>query len=150
MPNMIDMIRERMREKSTEELRRIYDEHNKAEWSDDAFEAVRQILVERGAINETPRDKAGEARAGDPDSPPVVSSYRPATQALFAGPLTQRVSVVDLDIPFWRMVRLMVKSAFAAIPAVFILCAAIFIVFMVIGILFGGVAALLQLIQPHR
>ena len=67
-----------------------------------------------------------------------------------AQPAIQRVSVVDLDIPFWRMVALMVKSAFAAIPAIIIIWGVIFIIFMIVAVVFGGFAALLQSLQPHH
>lgn len=45
-----------------------------------------------------------------------------------------RIAVVDLDIPFWRMVAIMIKWTFAAIPAVIIVS----IIFGIIGALLGG------------
>jgi hypothetical protein len=41
----------------------------------------------------------------------------------------QEVVVVDINIPFWSMVTLMVKWAFAAIPAFIILYVWAFILF---------------------
>jgi hypothetical protein len=41
-------IRERMAAKSTEELHHIYDTHDEAQWTPEAFEAIRQLLSERG------------------------------------------------------------------------------------------------------
>ena len=41
----------------------------------------------------------------------------------------QEVVVVDIDIPFWSMVTLMVKWAIAAIPAFIILYVWVFILF---------------------
>jgi hypothetical protein len=45
-----------------------------------------------------------------------------------------RIAVVDLDIPFWRMVMIMIKWTFAAIPAVIIVS----IIFGIIGAVVGG------------
>jgi hypothetical protein len=51
-----------------------------------------------------------------------------------------RIAVVDIDIPFWRMVAIIIKWAFASIPAVIIIS----IIFGIIGaILGGGMMALL-------
>ncbi|MGJ8668970.1 MAG: zinc-ribbon domain-containing protein [Oceanococcus sp.] len=46
-----------------------------------------------------------------------------------------RVSVVDFDVPFGRMVMLMVKMAFAAIPAV-----------LIIWLIIGGFGALISVL----
>ncbi len=40
-----------------------------------------------------------------------------------------RVAIADVDIPFWRMVAIMIKWTFAAIPAVIIVS----IIFGIIG-----------------
>jgi hypothetical protein len=45
-----------------------------------------------------------------------------------------RIAVVDLDIPFWRMVVIMIKWTFAAIPAVIIVS----VIFGIIGAILGG------------
>ena len=45
-----------------------------------------------------------------------------------------RIAVVDIDIPFWRMVAIIIKWAFASIPAVIIIS----IIFGVLGALLGG------------
>ena len=51
-----------------------------------------------------------------------------------------RVSIADVEIPFWRMVAIMIKWTFAAIPALIIVS----IIFGIIGaILGGGLVALL-------
>ena len=47
------------------------------------------------------------------------------------------VVIVDVQIPFWSMVVLMVKSAFAAIPALFIVGFVILIFTAIFGRLFG-------------
>lgn len=46
------------------------------------------------------------------------------------------VRIVDVRMPFWSMVILMVKWAIAAIPALLILCAVASVVVSVFGILF--------------
>jgi hypothetical protein len=48
-----------------------------------------------------------------------------------------RISIVDVEIPFWRMVAIMIKWTLAAIPAVIIVS----IIFGVIGAVFGGIFA---------
>ena len=45
-----------------------------------------------------------------------------------------RVAIADIDIPFWRMVMIIIKWAFASIPAVIILS----IIFGIIGAILGG------------
>ena len=45
-----------------------------------------------------------------------------------------RIAVVDIDIPFWRMVAIIIKWAFASIPAVIIIS----IIFGIIGAVIGG------------
>ena len=51
-----------------------------------------------------------------------------------------RVAIADIDIPFWRMVAIILKWSFASIPAIIIFSIIIGIVSAVIG---GGIMALL-------
>jgi hypothetical protein len=46
-----------------------------------------------------------------------------------------RVAIADMDIPFWRMVAIMIKWSLAAIPAVIVIS----IIFSIIGAIFGGI-----------
>jgi hypothetical protein len=46
-----------------------------------------------------------------------------------------RVAIADMDIPFWRMVAIMIKWSLAAIPAVIVIS----IIFGIIGAVFGGI-----------
>jgi len=50
------------------------------------------------------------------------------------------VVIVDVQIPFWSMVVLMVKSAFAAIPALFI----VWIVILMFTTIFGGLFGVIR------
>jgi hypothetical protein len=50
-----------------------------------------------------------------------------------------RVAIADIDIPFWRMVAIMIKWSLAAIPAVIVIS----IIFGVIGVIIGIVAAMI-------
>ena len=52
-----------------------------------------------------------------------------------------RVSIADVEIPFWRMVAIIIKWTFAAIPAMIILS----IIFGIIGAIIGGGLAILGL-----
>lgn len=45
---LVEAVRRNMQEKPTEELTRIDKDHNKNEWSEEAFEAIRQVLIARG------------------------------------------------------------------------------------------------------
>jgi hypothetical protein len=55
-----------------------------------------------------------------------------------------RVSIADVDIPFWRMVAIIIKWAFASIPAIIIVS----IIFTIIGALVGVVVGILGLSIP--
>jgi hypothetical protein len=59
-----------------------------------------------------------------------------------AGP--HRIAIVDIDISFWRMVAIIIKWAFASIPAVIIIS----IIFAIVGALLGAVVAMLGLSIP--
>ena len=48
-----------------------------------------------------------------------------------------RVSIADVEIPFWRMVAIIIKWTLAAIPAVIIVS----IIFGILGAVFGGIIA---------
>lgn len=46
-----------------------------------------------------------------------------------------RVAIADVDIPFWRMVAIIIKWSFASIPAMIIIA----IIFSGIAVVFGGI-----------
>lgn len=52
------------------------------------------------------------------------------------GPV-ERTVITDIDIPFWRLVAILIKWTFAAIPAAIIVWLIIMIIAGVIGSLFG-------------
>jgi hypothetical protein len=51
---------------------------------------------------------------------------------------TQKIVVVDLRIPFFRLVFFLVKLSLAAIPAALILAAIGFVLSAILAALFGG------------
>lgn len=51
-------------------------------------------------------------------------------------PAPQPVVVTDVDIRFWSMVRLLVKLAFAGIPAMLIVMFIVYFVGMMLGMVF--------------
>lgn len=57
-------------------------------------------------------------------------------------------TVTDIDIPFSRMVMIMLKLMFASIPALILFYLFIGAIMLVIMLVFGGSAALLQ--NLHR
>jgi hypothetical protein len=54
-----------------------------------------------------------------------------------------RVAIADIQIPFWRMVAIIIKWTFAAIPAVIIVS----IIFAIIGAVIGS--ALVAIFGPN-
>ena len=52
--------------------------------------------------------------------------------------LNNRVTVVDIQMPFWSMVAFMVKAAIASIPAIIILTILFAIVTAIFTAMFGG------------
>ena len=46
-----------------------------------------------------------------------------------------RVAIADIDIPFWRMVAIILKWSFASIPAIIIFS----IIIMIISAVLGGI-----------
>ena len=54
-----------------------------------------------------------------------------------------RVTIVDIRMPFWSMVIFMVKAAIASIPAFIILSVIGSLVFALLGGMFGGMHAML-------
>ena len=53
-------------------------------------------------------------------------------------PSNQRVVIVDLRVPFIRLVLFFVKAALAAIPAAIIVGFIVMLISAVLGVLFGG------------
>jgi hypothetical protein len=59
-------------------------------------------------------------------------------------------TITDINIPFGRLVMIMVKFMFASIPALILFYAFIFIIMMLFMLVFGGGAALLQHLVPQH
>jgi hypothetical protein len=47
------------------------------------------------------------------------------------------VVVTDIDIPFGRLIIILIRLALAAIPAMIVVWAILFIVMMLLGVIFG-------------
>jgi len=47
----------------------------------------------------------------------------------------QRVTLANIDIPFWRIVAIILKWSIASIPAIIVY----FIILAVVGTIFGGI-----------
>lgn len=56
--------------------------------------------------------------------------------------VNNRVTVVDIQMPFWSMVVFMVKAAIASIPAIIILSILFAIVMAIFTALFGSMSTL--------
>ena len=55
-----------------------------------------------------------------------------------------RVSITDIDISFWRMVAILIKWTFAAIPAAIVVSIIFMAIGAAIGLLLGNLPASLQ------
>lgn len=53
-----------------------------------------------------------------------------------------RTTITDIDIPFGRLVMIMLKMMLASIPAIMLMYAVMFVIFMVMMLVFGGLGAL--------
>ncbi len=53
-----------------------------------------------------------------------------------------KVVISDIDIPFGRLIIIMLKTMLASIPAVIVMYAIMFAIIMVIALVFGGLGAL--------
>jgi hypothetical protein len=49
-----------------------------------------------------------------------------------------RVAIADIDIPFWRMVAILIKWAIAAIPATIVISIIFGVIAAILGLVFGG------------
>lgn len=84
----IDDIKQHMREKTTAELTDVWVANDRNEWSDEAFEAVRALLVERGV---TPPPQ---------DVPPEVQRKREALQEMHQLPAIPVKKAVRIERNF--------------------------------------------------
>ncbi len=56
-----------------------------------------------------------------------------------------RITVTDIDIPFGRMIGIILKLMLASIPAILLFYLVFFGIALLIGIFFGGFATLLAM-----
>ena len=96
--NDISDLRTNLDKKTTDELLNIWTQNDRQTWRVEAFEAVRQILADRGV------------------DVPSQHEHIPFGQSE-----PQIVVVKDIHMQFGSMVVFMVKWAIAAIPAIIIL-----------------------------
>ena len=59
-------------------------------------------------------------------------------------PQHSNTTITDIDIPFGRLISIMLKLMLASIPAILILYAVIFSIMLVVMLIFGGGAAILS------
>lgn len=62
---------------------------------------------------------------------------------------TTRTTITDIDIPFGRLVAIMLKSMIAAIPAVLLLYLILGAIMLVLFLIFGGLGALSGGLNPE-
>jgi hypothetical protein len=95
----INDLKTRYQNKTTDELLEIWQKNDQTTYREEAFEAIKQILLERKC-----------------DLPPQYQHIDEIDDGK-----CQNVVLTDIEMPFWSMVFFMVKWAVAAIPAMFIL-----------------------------
>jgi len=108
----ITELRDVFKAKPSEELLNIWSQNDRQAWRVEAFEAIRQILAERGVTIPSQHDHI------------PLTSVEP-----------QRVVVTDIRMGFWSMVIFMVKWVIAAIPAFIIL----WLISMALRAIFAGI-----------
>lgn len=64
-------------------------------------------------------------------------------------PVVQHTVITDIDIPFGRMVILILKYILASIPALILVWICFMIIALVVSMLFGGVGVLLHNLQQN-
>ena len=70
-PVLVQAVRERMRDRSTDDLRELWQTNDRAHWSSETFEAVKSLLAERGVTDLPPQnDPAPIARPHLPSDVP--------------------------------------------------------------------------------
>ncbi len=60
-----------------------------------------------------------------------------------------KVTITDIDIPFGRLIVIMLKSMLASIPAILVLYAILGAIVLVIALVFGGLGALMGGLNPE-
>jgi hypothetical protein len=123
---MKDQIKSKMKEKDTEELLGIWRANDRSTYSADAFDAVAEVLRERGV-----------------DAPLQPQTCQPVRH-LDQGVVATDVVVTDIRMPFTSMVVFMVKWAIASIPAVIILTMLAVIIFTLLEGVLGGMFTALR------
>jgi len=87
-PKMLDEIKSRMNQKTSEELAVIWSKNDRREWSDEAFEAIRLILAERGVS------------VAAQNLPPDVEKQQAATAQMDQLPSIPYRKALNLDLNF--------------------------------------------------
>lgn len=65
-------------------------------------------------------------------------------------PVSNRTTITDIDIPFGRLIMVMLKFMLASIPAVLVMYAIMFIILIIIAMFFGGMGALINGLNPPQ
>jgi hypothetical protein len=135
----IEEIQQSMQLQSTEELHKMLEDHDTEIFEEEAFEAARRTLREREGkalyepknIQQSHQKPANDGTGRTQDQGPIQIESRSHT----AEP--HPVLIIDFNMPFWSIVRFMIKFALASIPAIVILI----LLFAVFSAIFGGVLA---------
>ncbi|MGQ7792717.1 hypothetical protein ACUN0C_09930 [Faunimonas sp. B44] len=56
----------------------------------------------------------------------------------------RRITITDIDIPFWRLVAIFIKFTLAAIPAYFVVFLIVILIMAVFGTIFGGMGLMMD------
>lgn len=65
-------------------------------------------------------------------------------------PVSNRTTITDIDIPFGRLIMIMLKFMLASIPAVLVMYAIMGAIILVLALFFGGMEAFMKAMNAPR
>lgn len=102
-PGLLNVVRQRMAEQSSDELLRIWVENDRFHWSAETFEAVRSVLAERGVELPPQNDPPPLAKKRDPlkDIDPVTAYWHGWLRPILM--IGAFLAAAELPIGLWAL-----------------------------------------------
>lgn len=76
--------------------------------------------------------------------------YQPPEVPIRTSQSSGKITITDIDIPFGRLVVIMLKMMLASIPAVLAIYAVFGIIMLIVLLVFGGIGALSGAFSPSK
>ena len=135
-------VRRQMREKETAELIAIWQENDREAWTDDAFEAVREVLLER--LGELPEQGLPENEDFLPEDDAEIE-YPPDKKLIWIADWSARLSWVILGIAILFAILRLIRYFFVPFSPEYwaemgIVNNIIFIIGLIDGVVYAGFA----------